>query len=168
MQSQKAGDWNVSTKPIRGSNIYVAFPGLGKTTYALHHPGVVDLDFGSFRSALGVAPARQSTIYSAFVKFANTYTKGGFIVLTNEPALIPLFKQDGYKIVVCLPENVDAIVKRVIDRHSNPAFDRIFSENAAKWSDDWAKIAKRYGAQIVYQKSFSVEVSNGSEKSEAK
>lgn len=152
MQTKK--QWNVSTRPVRGSIVYIAFPGMGKTTYALHHPGVVDLDFGSFRSALGVAPARQSTIYNAFVKFANTYTKGGYTVLTNDPGLIPLFKQDGYTIVVSLPSDVEELVKRVVARHSNPAFDKALEQNAVRWVEDWVKLANRYGAKISRQRFF--------------
>lgn len=157
MQTKESnGNWNVTTTPVRGSNIYVAFPGMGKTTYALHHAGVVDLDFGSFRSAMGVAPKRQSTLYSSFVKLANTYTRGGFNVLTNDPGLIPMFKQDGYNVIVSLPEDVGELVNRVILRGSNPAFDRSLAAHADEWVEGWAKTAKRYGAKIVYQKYFSI------------
>lgn len=154
MQTKK--QWNISTRPVRNSHIYVAFPGMGKTTYALHHSGVVDLDFGAFRSALGVSPARQSTIYSAFVKFANTYTKGGYTVLTNDPGLIPFFKQDGYQVTVSLPSDEEDLVKRVLARHSNPAFDKQLELHANEWIEGWVKTANRYGAKIVRQRYFSI------------
>lgn len=153
MQSKK--QWNISTKPVRGSDVYIAFPGMGKTTYALHHPGVVDLDFGSFRSALGVAPARQATIYNAFVKFANTYTRGGFTVLTNDPGLIPLFKQDGYNVIVSVPSDIEDLVKRVVARHSNPAFDKQLKIHADEWVEDWVQTANRYGAKLHRERYFS-------------
>lgn len=154
MQSKK--QWNITTKPIRGSTVYIAFPGMGKTTYALHHAGVVDMDFGSFRSAMGVAPARQATLYDPFIKLCNTFTKGGFTVLTNEPGLIPFFKQCGYVIVVNLPSDVEDIIKRVLERGSNPAFDREYSKMAPKWVEDWKKIAEKYGAKILFSKYFSI------------
>lgn len=154
MQSKK--QWNISTRPVRGSRIYVAFPGMGKTTYALHHPGVVDLDFGSFRSAMGVAPARQATLYNAFVKFANTYTRGGYTVLTNDPGLIPLFKQDGYQVIVSLPSDEEDLVKRVRARDSNPAFSKQLEQHATEWIEGWVKAANRYGAKIVRQRYFSI------------
>lgn len=154
MQTKK--QWNVSTRPIRGSQIYVAFPGMGKTTYALQHPGVVDLDFGSFRSAMGVAPKAQSTLFSPFVKFINTYTRGGFTVLTNEPGLIPFLKQDGYQVTVALPSDEEDLVKRVLARHSNPAFDKQLEQHVSEWTSDWARVADRYGAKIVRQRYFSV------------
>lgn len=154
MQSEK--QWNISTKPVRGSTVYIAFPGMGKTTYALRHPGVADLDFGSFRSALGVAPKSQATIYSPFVKFCNTYIKGGFVVVTNDPGLIPMFKQQGCQVIVSLPSDEDDLVKRVLDRHSNPAFDKMLQAHATEWIEGWVKQANRYGAKIVRQRYFSV------------
>lgn len=149
-------NWNISTRPIRGSQIYVAFPGMGKTTYARQHAGVVDLDFGSFRSALGVAPKMQATLFGPFVKFANTYTKGGFTVLTNEPGLIPYLKQDGYKVIVSLPKDISDLVDRVLKRHLNPTFDKMLAENAESWMNDWARTAKRYGAEITYSRYFNI------------
>lgn len=154
MQTKK--QWNISTRPVRGSHVYVAFPGMGKTTYARHTAGVVDLDFGSFRSAMGVAVKSQATLFPSFVKFANTFTKGGFTVLTNDPGLIPFFKQDGYQVVVSLPSDEDDLVKRVLARHSNPAFDSALKEHASEWVQDWVKTANRYGVKIMRQRYFSI------------
>lgn len=133
------------------------FPWYGENNLRPISAGIVDLDFGSFRSALGVVPKSQSTIYSPFVKFINTFVKGGFSVVTNEPGIIPLLKQSGYKVVVSLPDSIEDLVRRVLKRNSNPAFDAQLKLNAEKWVSDWERLGKKYGAEVIFQKYFSLQ-----------
>nr|UBR89008.1 hypothetical protein [Picobirnavirus sp.] len=160
--------WNISSRPPASkAEVFVAFPGMGKTTYALQHAGVVDLDFGSFRSAFGVHPKQQGSLFPAFVKFINTFSKSGFTVLTNEPGLIPLLKSSGYQVVVSLPANKQALVQRVLKRASNPAFDKQLSIHVDEWVSDWARTAKKYGAEIRYQQYFDVNTSKEEPRNES-
>lgn len=156
MHTKKQVDWNVDTQSTPGKRVYVAFPGMGKTTYALHHAGVVDLDFGSFRSALGVPSNSQQTVFGPFIKLLNTYSRGGFTVLTNEPSLTPYLKSSGYQVIIVVPDDVEEVKQRVLKRGSNPAFDKLFATHAQDWIHDWESIGKRYGVKVVHQKYFNI------------
>lgn len=135
------------------NRIFVAFPGMGKTTYALSNAGVVDLDFGNFRSALKVAKEDEHTLFPSFQRLAKYYFKDGYDVLTNEPNLIPLLKQFAEnRIVVVLPKNNAALVQRVQEReekkHVNASFPIALAQNIDSWIDGWTKISDQYHVPI--------------------
>lgn len=134
--------------------IFVAFPGMGKTTYALSHSGVVDLDFGNFRSAMKVAKENEHILLPAFQRLVSIYVKDGFDVFTNEPSTIPLIKQIGSSIMVVLPRDIPELVMRVRKReqkrHGNLAFVKALAQNGTNWVSDWDKIARKYNISVQY------------------
>lgn len=149
----------MQTKRNTQNHIFVAFPGMGKTTYALSHSGVVDLDFGNFRSALKVPREQQHTLYSAYQRLAKYYFKDGYDVLTNDQGLIPFLKQfaEG-RIIMVLPLNEAEHVERVKQREKanpiNAGFPKMLSENISTWVDDWAEVANRYNIPINHVRYF--------------
>lgn len=135
--------------------MYLAFPGMGKTTYAKTHPGVLDLDFGNFRSALKVSPRENGKLYPAFISLAKRYADQGWVILTNEPGLIPLAKQSGFKIVVEVPSDVEELVRRVALRDGKGnAFVKALRSNAPSWVSGWISTARKYKLPLVKGKYF--------------
>lgn len=150
MQTKENSNWNFVPKDAFGVNkVVIAFPGMGKTTYALHTPGVVDLDFGSFRSALGVSPQQQGSIYPQFVKYLQFYRKL-WLILTNDPGLIPGLKSAGFQVVVNVPSDLNDLLRRVQQRDGKDRpFAMQLAKNLPRWVDDWKKLAARYQVQLV-------------------
>lgn len=137
------------------NKVYVAFPGMGKTTYALSHAGTIDLDFGNFRSALKVEKENEHVLFPAFQRLAKFYFKDGYDVLTNEPSMIPLMKQFAERrMVMILPRDKTALVQRVQERerrrHVNADFPIALAKNVDSWVSDWAKIAQKYDITVMY------------------
>lgn len=141
------------------NRIFVAFPGMGKTTYALSHPGVIDLDFGNYRSSLKVDKKQEGTLLTPFARLMKYYYKDGYDVLTNDPKLINLAKQfaEG-RVVVVLPkdfqEHVERVKQREEKRHVNAEFPKLLAENVDKWVHDWESIAARFKVPVRRVKYF--------------
>lgn len=160
MQS-KTENWNLndSAPVLPGGQIYIAFPGLGKTTYARQHCNVVDLDFGTYRSARMVSPNEQKSLYPEFSRYVKYWFKDGWIVLTNDQGLIPYLKQfaEG-RIVVELPENVNDLVLRVARREKvsgkNQIFANALAKNAFQWVEGWQSYARKYNIPVIHTKFF--------------
>lgn len=149
----------MQTKRNTQNHIFVAFPGMGKTTYALSHSGIVDLDFGYLRSALQVPKDNQHTIYAAYQRLASYYFREGYDILTNDQGLIPFLKQfaEG-DIVMVLPLNNDEhavrVMQREAGRNGNKAFAKALKENIDTWADDWAHVANKYHIPIHHVRYF--------------
>lgn len=139
----------------------LAFPGMGKTTLALREPGLIDLDYGSFRTALNKAPSDDQTqVMRSFMRLANRYGSEGFIVLSNEPQLLPYLKQSGWDILMVLPTDYTDIHARISARYGDDGqwhghFLEAMRENQAKWVNDWIKLADRYHVNYVQVKYLS-------------
>jgi len=145
----------MQTKKKQNRNIVLfAFPGMGKTTYALHKPGAIDLDFGNFRSANKVTKEKDSVLQMPFSRLIKYYFRDGYNVLTNEPALIPLVKQfTGNRIAVALPVDPDELVERVIqrskgDNYHSQDFAKQMKDNIDEWLQGWTKVALKYEVPI--------------------
>lgn len=138
--------------------IYVAFPGMGKTTYALRHGGVIDLDFGNFRSAMGRRRdiSDSAALKVPFSRLIRYYYQDGFNVFTNEYTLIPLIKQfaEG-NIVMVLPSNIETHVRRVNARAKQNnrheiSFAKEMESNISTWVEDWSSFARVYKIPVKY------------------
>lgn len=155
MQSKENWNLNESSAPKKvGGQVYFAFPGMGKTTYARQHANVVDLDFGTYRSARLVEPKEQSVLYPEFSRLMKYYYKYGFIVLTNDYKLIPFVKQfaEG-RMVMELPVNGEVLARRVMERDQaeggNITFARALSQNVLTWVKDWERYAQKYHIPVI-------------------
>lgn len=145
----------MQTKRKQNSNIVLfAFPGMGKTTYALHTPGAIDLDFGNYRSANKVKKEDEARLLLPFSRLVKYYFRDGFNVLVNEPSLIPLVKQfTGNRVAVALPVDADELVERVIqrskgDNYHSKDFAKQMKDNIDEWLQGWTQTALKYGISI--------------------
>lgn len=152
-----------TTKQYKKLNIIVfAFPGMGKTTYALQHPQVVDLDFGNFRSALKVKKEDEAQLILPFSRLMKYYFRDGFTILCNEPSLIPLVKQfaEG-RIYMVLPRSKVDLVERVKQRaqqsnYHDKGFADLMEKNIESWVSDWEQMAYKYNIPIDYDEFLGV------------
>lgn len=144
---------------MHSNKIYFAFPGMGKTTFALNHCGFIDLDFGNLRSAFKVEKSKEHELFNGFSRLIKIYYRDSYNVMTNEPSLIPLVKQFAEKAMVMeLPLDNTELVSRVKfreeKRHVNADFPKQLAENVDTWVNDWERIAKRYSVPIIRVKYF--------------
>lgn len=149
----------MQTKETKEKNrVFFAFPGMGKTTYALSKAGAVDLDFGNFRSAFGRGRKSGNTadLLIPFSKLIKYYWQDGYNVLTNEPSLIPLVKQfaEGY-ITMVLPKDDELHVERVKQRalgnnRHDLQFAREMERHYDEWINGWMEKASNYKLPIKF------------------
>lgn len=142
----------------------LAFPGMGKTTLAKRKPGLIDLDYGSFRTALLKEPTDdQKSVIRSFMILANRYGAEGFTVLSNEPKLMPYLKNNGRSVMVVLPKSDVDLAKRIAERYhaDDGGWHGHFLFNLATHQDDWVRgwedSAKKYGFK-VYKVNYLSEV----------
>lgn len=132
----------------------LAFPGMGKTTLALRVPGLIDLDYGSFRTALDVDPRQdQTATLQKYMKLANKYGAEGFTILSNEPQLMPYLKQSGWEVEVVLPAKDVDLADRISRRYGNDGgwhgrFLGALKKNQSEWVDNRIKEATKYDFKI--------------------
>jgi len=128
--------------------ILLAFPGTGKTPLARKDPRYLDLDFGFFRTALGVKKEDEAILYQPFVDMARMYEDQGFVVLTNEPGILDHIARmhDGksakpmWPIKMILPKETKYSAKKL----------GVSKETVQNWIADWEVAAKRNNVKVTY------------------
>lgn len=135
--------------------VFVAFPGIGKTTYARSHTNVVDLDYGyydkAFKAAYSGRDQKKGPINFIFTRMISSYLKDGWVVLTNHPYIIKNLVGEKMKVIMVLPSDPDDLVKRVENRDGQKnKFVIDLKQNIHKWINDWERIAKEYNVDIAY------------------
>jgi hypothetical protein len=138
---------------------YIAFPGMGKTTYAKSHTGVIDLDYGMFRDSWFKTfyqhHPKMGAINRMFTHLCVKYAKQGWIILTNDPALAPLLKQSGFNVIIEVPSDVEELVERVALRDGEKdAFVQALRRNGPEWVSSWIQTATKYQLPLVKGKYF--------------
>lgn len=135
--------------------IIVAYPGSGKTTLTKNTPGIIDLDFGTYRAAHKVDKADQEQLFPSFVRLARYYVNDGYVVLTNDHKLIPWLKQLGVSVKVFVPDIPwDALVMRLYQRetHKGESWAEQFAKMVEGWGpeslDDWINTASKYDVPV--------------------
>lgn len=116
--------------------VILAFPGMGKTPLAKLDSKYLDLDFGFFRTALGVPKEREATLLKPFSKLARLYVDQGYIVLTNEPKLMEVMKISK----VYLPKDAKYSAKKL----------KVPISTAEEWIQGWASDARKHSIPVVY------------------
>lgn len=101
--------------------IYLAFTGLGKTTFCKNNPSWFDFDLESFSSKEGGINCNNIELIK---KMIDNYTKYGYnILMSAVTALIPIFASMHYEFTVFLPEDTpemrEEILKRITGRYEN-------------------------------------------------
>lgn len=139
---------------MHSKKFILAFPGMGKTTLSKENKDYVDFDYGSFRDLMGYSHSdNQAEVIKAYMKVVQ-HLKGG-ILLTNEPDLLPHFKQAGLTGEVQLPSDIGIVIDRISDRDQDDGswdgkFINELTKHGAKWSDDWERKANKYGYKVRY------------------
>lgn len=128
-----------SKKVKRLGDLVFAFPGMGKTPYALTHAGVVDADFGDFRAAMNVAKDHEKVLLLPWSKLISTWLYRGFTVLSNDPKLFSFFKSYP-RAVVFLPALPAYSAKKM----------NVSADTVKEWTLDWEKQAKKYGLPVKW------------------
>lgn len=116
--------------------VILAFPGMGKTPLTKRESGYIDLDFGFFRSALGVRKEDEATLLKPFAKLAKMYADQGFIVLSNEPKLMDVMRVTK----VYLPKDVRYSARKL----------KVPVETAQEWVKGWDDMARKHSVPVVY------------------
>lgn len=116
----------------------LAFPGMGKTPLALQRGKYLDLDFGSFRDALGVPKEQERTLLKPFAKLMEKYEHDGFIVLSNDPKLMEVTRIS--KVYLPLILNYSA-TKLKVD-----------VDTVTTWVNDWRILAKEHDVPVIWIK----------------
>lgn len=135
---------------MQQEKIYLfVFPGLGKTTLCHKEGGFYDADWGYFRASFGES---ESTI-RGYCKIANINAKEGFIVLVNEPSLMPRIKQQATSILCVIPRDDSNVGDRVLERERikpvNKKFATDYAANWRQWKEGWRKMANRLSIPVV-------------------
>jgi hypothetical protein len=115
--------------------VLLAFPGLGKTPLAKRESRYIDLDFGFFRSALGVKKEDEAKLLRPFADLAKFYADQGYIVLTNEPKLMDVMKITK----VYLPKDVKYSARKL----------KVDEKTAEQWVADWEQLAVKHHVPVV-------------------
>jgi len=138
-----------TTKP----SVVLAFPGTGKSTAAKQLPGVIDLDFGFFRSAFKVRKEDEATLLEPYSKMVLQFVNSGFTVLINEPKVVPYLLQKHINVQVVVPEQdtIGEVASRVKARGGvgDRAFAAAMLKSGLSWVADWLKTAISHNLSFI-------------------
>lgn len=118
--------------------VILAFPGMGKTPLAKRNPKYLDLDFGFFRTAHGVAKEDEERLLVPFAKLVKLYESEGYVVLTNDPKLMKHLKVSR----VLLPENHLYSARKL----------GVSVSKVTEWVAGWRESAKASNIPVTYVK----------------
>lgn len=135
--------------------VILALPGSGKSTLSLTKPGFIDLDFGSLREAFGYDKRNDYKLYKPFGRLAHFYISRGFVVLSNEPGVIPELKQKGIDIAMFIADETTA---DNIKHRGDTKFAADVRKHWDEWVTGWRKAATQYDVPVVTGKYVSDKI----------
>lgn len=124
----------------KNAALLIAFPTSGKTTLARNVTGVMDLDFGHFRAAFECTKRGELCIIPIFTRLIRRYLAEGWVVVTNEPAILPFLNQDELDIT----EGFLPFDERIAAQRLYTSVSRI-----KIWEQDWRGRFEYYGIPVT-------------------
>lgn len=124
----------------KNAALLIAFPSSGKTTLARNVAGVMDLDFGHFRAAFECLKKGELCIIPIFARLIRRYLAEGWVVATNEPAVLPFLNSDELEIT----EGFLPFDERIAAQRLFTSVSRI-----KIWESDWRGRFEYYGVPVT-------------------
>lgn len=120
------------------NKVILAFPGMGKTPLSDKNAKYFDLDFGTFRSALGYTSDQNSEVLPLFVKYLQLLDEdhNGVVFMINEPLILTQVHVSH----MYLPGWPLFSAKKM----------GVSEEQINRWSVDWRNYARKYHVPVTY------------------